>query len=281
LNKFILLFTLLAFSVSSFAQKSEVPKYGFYGGLGGNYSFVNFSQVDANTLGLSEIYINGNKVQTGSAKGPFSITPDSESKLGPTLQVGYFQKFNNSSWLWGSKLSYSYVGTTSTSPVLEIPQFGSNSSGDTFEGVAVVQSFQYSLNHQFSFTPYFGISSGKTFFYLGAGISMSETKEEVNDVVGYAFIQNDTVNISGEPTDFSSTNWVWGFAATAGGTYFLSQSLFLDLSYTFNSTQTQVNDFKAPFSNSKGPFSTSGELIGRTSANEVTNSITLTVNKIF
>lgn len=281
MKKFILFIAVFAFSVSTFAQKTEVPKSGFYGGLGGNYSFVDFSQVDANTLGLSEVYINGNKIQKGSANGPFTIIPDAESKLGPTIQVGYFQKFTKSNWLWGSKLSYSYVGTTSTSPVLEIPQYGSNSNGNTFEGVAVVQSFQYSMNNQFLFTPYFGISTDKAFFYLGAGLSLSETKEEINGVVGYAFIQNDTVNISGEPTDFSSINWVWGFAAMAGGTYFLSPSLFLDLSYTFNPTQTQTNDFTAPFSNSSGIFSTSGELIGRTSANETTNSITLSINKIF
>jgi hypothetical protein len=279
MKKSFMLSAILSLSVLSFAQ--TVPESAFFGGLGGSFAIADFSEVDANTLGLSEVFVNGNKVTTGNAKGPYEFPPSSENKFAPFINLGYFQKFNKSNWLWGSRLNYSYIGTTSTSSEQEIPQAGSNSTGTAFEGVAVVQSFQYSMNHQFTLTPYAGISSGKAFFYIGAGPTLSETVENINGVVGYAFVQGQTVNISGEPADFSSTNWVWGIAVLGGGTYFLTPALFLDLSFMYNPTENQTNDFTAPFSNTSGIFSTSGELIGRTSTSETTYSFTLTINKIF
>ena len=278
MKKSLLFIALLILSVSSFAQ--NIPKKAFYGGLGASYNLVKFSAVDANTLGLSNVYIDGNLVLSGSAGGPYVFPESTDNRFAPNVQLGYFQLFNNSDWLWGSKLTYSYIGSKSVSSEIHIPQVGSVGKS-SFTGDAVVQSFEYRVNNQMTLTPYFGVSVKKAFFYLGPGLSLSETIENINGVVGYAFIGDKEVNISGAPTDFSSTDWSVGFAAVAGGTYFISSSLFLDFSYTYCQTGTQTNNFTAPFTNSQGPFMTSGELIGSTSTHEVTNSFTLTLNKIF
>lgn len=278
MKKSLLLIAVFSLSVTSFAQ--TIPKRAFYGGLGLSYDLVKFSAVDANTLGLSKVYSNGTLLSTGSAGGPYEFPEISDNRFAPSIQVGYFQKFNDSKWLWGAKYTYSYIGSTSSSPVLNIPQYGST-GGNSFTGVAVVQSFEYNIDNQMTLTPFFGLSTKKSFFYLGVGPSLSETTENINDVVGYAFVGEKEVNISGEPISFSNTDWVYGFAALAGGTYFFNHSLFLDFSYTYCQTGTQTNNFIAPFTNSQGKFSTSGELIGSTSTHETTNSFTLTINKAF
>lgn len=279
MKKSLLLIALLCLSNASIAQ--TVPKSGFYGGLGVSFCLVKFSEADANTLGLSQVFINDTLRSSGFAGDPYEFPESSENRFAPSAQLGYFQHFNNSNWLWGSKLTYSYIGSTSTSSDLDIPQSGANTTGTAFTGVATVQSFQYSANSQFTLTPYIGTSINKAFFYLGAGASLTQTEEKINGVVGYAFIQGQKVNITGKPTDFSSSNWVWGLAAVAGGTYFFNPSWFLDFSYTFNPTANQTNDFLAPFSNSSGQYMTSGEMIGSTSSKEMTNSFTLTINMIF
>ena len=278
MKKLLLLIIVLSFSAISIAQ--TVPRKGFYAGLGAAFDVVKFSETDANTLGVSDVYLNGNLISSGYADGPYSFPESSENRFAPSVQLGYYQLFNNSNWLLGAKFTYSYIGSTSTSSVQNIPQAGSVGN-IPFTGDAVVQSFQYSMNNQMTLTPYFGIATKKSFFYLGAGASYSQTKENINDIVGYAFIGNEEVNISGEPTSFSSTNWTFGYSVIAGGTYFITSSLFLDLSYTFSRTGTQTNDFKSSFSHTQGPTMTSGDLIGRTSSHAIINSFTLTINKAF
>lgn len=281
MKKSLLFFAIIFFCLSVSAQSQTIPKSAFYGGFGGSFNFVNFSATEANTLGLSNVFIAGTNVTSGSAKGPFEVAASSENRFGPFVQLGYYQKFNKSAWLFGGKFTYSYIGATSTSPEQDIPQYGSNTAGKTFDGVAVVQSYETSIYSQFTLTPYFGYSSKRTFFYLGAGPSYSYTKENINGVVGWAFVNGDTVNISGNPTDFSSSDWVWGFTAVAGSAYFFNQFLFLDLCYNFNSSGSETNDYTAPFANSSGIFSTTGELVGRTTRSLISNSVTLTLNAAF
>lgn len=278
MKKSLLLVLLLSVSVISNGQ--SIPENAFYAGLGGSYSLVNFSAVDANTLGLSNVYLNGNLLTSGYAGGPYVFPEGSDNSFTSSAQIGYYQYFKNSKWLWGAKYNYSYIGSSFMSSELHIPQVGAVGNTD-FTGDAVVQSFEYGINSQMTLTPYIGVSVPKAFFYLGAGPSYSLTTENITGVVGYAFIGNAEVNISGPPTNFSSNNWVFGFAAVAGGTYFISPTLFMDISYTFDQTSNHTNDFFSSFTHTQGPVNTSGDLIGSTSSHVITNSFTLTINKIF
>jgi opacity protein-like surface antigen len=278
MKKTLLLIAFLSISVTTYSQ--TIPKNAFYGGAGINFALVNFSSAEANTLGLSDVSINGKLLTSGAAGGPYNFPEISDNRFAPSVQLGYFQTFDKSKWLWGAEYTYSYIGSKSTSPVLHIPQVGAV-GGISFTGDAVVQSFEYNITNQMTLTPYIGYSAKKSFFYLGFGPSLSQTKESINDVVGYAFIGDKEVNISGAPISFSATSWVYGIAATAGATYFFNSSLFLDFNYTFIQTGTQTNNFTADFSHSQGKISTTGKLIGRTSSHEITNSFSLTINKAF
>jgi len=52
----------------------------------------------------------------------------------------------------------------------------------------------------------------------------------LNNAVGFATINGNLTDISGAPRTFSSSDWRSGAAATAGVTYFLTPSWYLDVS---------------------------------------------------
>lgn len=260
---------------------AAVPEKAFYGGLGASYNAIDFGIVNATTLGISNIYVMGNLVTSGSAGGPYTASMNNQNTFAPSIQAGYFQHFKGSSWLWGAKFAYSYLGSNSTVSNVGIPQYGSNSVGNAFSGTATVQSFQTSINHQMALMPFIGHSFEKGFIYLGAGPSLSQIKTDIDDVVGYAYLDGKTINISGAPASFSSTDWVTGISGLVGVTYFFSPSLFLDLSYNYTQTKNQTNNFSAPFMHTEGFCSASGLLIGSTTGNVVTQALMLTINKAF
>jgi opacity protein-like surface antigen len=228
--------------------------------------------------------VNGTLVASGSAAGPAQFSLDSQSNFAPVAQLGYFRHFGDSSWLWGGKFSYSYLGTTSTKENLIIPQAGSSSdtSVSSFSGNSVTRSYKVSIYHQTTLMPFVGHSFDKSFLYLGAGPSLSQVQTSLNDVVGFADINGTRTDISGAPQSFSFNQWMFGAAATAGITYFLAPSWFLDLSYSFVMPNAQTGYVTSPFNNPRdsGPSFT-GTLIGAYTASLSSHALTLTINKAF
>jgi hypothetical protein len=94
-------------SLSSFASSpvSNVPRAGLFIGLGGRYNSVNFSDHNVFAQGVSNVYQNGVLVAFGSAGGPADPYFDTHFTISPAAQVGYFQHFADSRWLWGAKFS--------------------------------------------------------------------------------------------------------------------------------------------------------------------------------
>ena len=270
-------------SVHGPSPASDVPGTAFFVGLGGSYNSVGFKNQNIYAQGISNIYLNGALVAFGSAGGPADPYSNTQSTLAPAAQVGYFQHFAGSNWLWGAKFSYSYVGATSINQSVVVPQVGSftSANSDTFTGNVVVRSYQTSLYHQMALMPFIGRSFEKSFVYFGAGPSLSQTQSNLNGVIGFAAINGTHVNITGTPSNFSSSPWVNGGAATVGATYFLDHSWFLDLSYTFAMTKVQTSNFAAPFASATDGYTDTGILSGNYSGRTITQSFTISINKAF
>ncbi len=109
----------------------------------------------------------------GVPKSAFFVA--SESNFIPMVQTGYFRHFGESNWLWGAKFSYSYLGTTSSVQNLIIPQFGTSTNPNlsSFTGFSVTKSYSVSIYNETNFFSFIGRSFGKTFVYLGGGLSLS------------------------------------------------------------------------------------------------------------
>lgn len=266
-----------------------VPTQGLYIGAGGAFNITRFGTQNVYALGLSDVYQNGVRVSSGSAAGPARVPLGTETGFAPAAQIGYFQNFAESRWLWGVKASYSYLGTTASTPNALLPQAGAFTDARTgastpFLGNAVVRSFDQKAEHQITLTPFIGHSHQRGFLYLGGGPTLTRLSTQMNGLVGFADINGNRSEISGPPQNFSSAAWVWGAMFVAGVTYFVDSDWFLDVTYTASTTQRQTGQYFSTFTNAGGPGGsvTTGSLIGNSSsAPLVSQGAMLTLNRRF
>jgi hypothetical protein len=269
-------------------QERIVPRSGFYVGLGGSFNSIDFGTQELVAIGTSQVFQNGTLVSTGTATGPPApVDMSSELHFAPSVQAGYFRHFGNGRWLWGAKLSYSYLDTPSTVENVTVPQFGSFTAVATnkttpFIGVAVARSYQTRLRHQLELLPFIGYSFEKGFVYLGGGPTGSSTQTNIRSLVGFADINGVPTDISGAPQDFTGSGWVVGGAGTVGGTYFFSHSWFIDIAYTYARTTDQTFNYSSTYTHTQNPFgTTSGTLVGSSTGKVSTQGLTVTITMAF
>jgi opacity protein-like surface antigen len=221
---------------------------------------------------------------SGSAQGPTNIHMEDRFAFAPSFQGGYFQRFGMSDWLWGAKLSYNYLGATSTNNNSIIPQFGAyttivNPTPVPFSGPAYVRAAQTTLLQEFDFIPFLGRAFGQSYVYAGGGPTLSQTRTKLNGLVGFAFVDGAIVDQSGAPQNFSSSSWLFGGAAVVGVTYFLTPTWLVDLNYTYAVTEGHTSNFASPFVDAS---STSvGTLVGNSAWRAETQRVGLTINRAF
>jgi hypothetical protein len=183
--------------------------------------------------------------------------------------------------------AYSYLGATSIVRTL-LPQAGSftptgSNVAVPFTGNALVQSFQTNVTHQLALIPFIGKSFDRSMIYINAGPTLSQIRTTLNGLIGFADINGTRTDVSGSPVNFSSTNWAYGGAATVGASYFLSQSWFIDVNYTFAMTGNNTSSFSGPFTNPNGTngSTTVGTMVGTSAGKLITQGIMATINKTF
>ena len=232
--------------------------------------------------GTSNTYSGGVLVATGTAAGTAHFMP-SQGSFAPGAQLGYFQHFAGSNWLWGAKFNYSYLGTTAATSSVVLPQSGAFTSGGTTNAVyrqlAAVILIKPASTVKSSLPLFIGRSFDRGFFYLGAGLTVSLTQTYLNGVTGFADINGAHTQITGTPTNLSSSGWVWGGAMQIGATYFLDPTWFLDLNYTYSMTANQTGSYEAPFTNSS--MTEVGTLSGNSTGRVIAQALTLSINKTF
>lgn len=262
---------------------SLVPRSAFYVGLGGSVNSLSYEEQNIYAQGVSDIFQNGVQVASGQAGGPTTPVLDTRTSFAPMAQAGFFQHFGGSQWLWGAKATYSYLNARSTQGPLVVPQVGSFTSAtpDTFTGNVLVGSYQSGISQQINFIPYLGHSFERSMVYFGVGPSLSQVKTSLNGVIGFAAINGTSENITGTASNFASTQWVLGGAATIGGTYYIDRDWFVDMNYTFGITQTKTNAFSAPFATATDGYTDNGILSGTYTGRIITQAFAVSINKAF
>jgi len=261
-----------------------VPHSAFFAGFGGSFNSTRFPDQNVYAQGVSAIYTDDELYAVGAAGGSTSPGFGTESTFAPGAQAGYFSHFDNSQWLWGVKASYNYLGAEATSENIAVPQEGGFTGGNTasFTGNVVIHSYDTSIENQILLMPFVGRSFDKSYFYFGAGPTLSQVKSTLKGVVGFADINGTHYDITGTPSSFSTTDdWVVGRAVTAGATYFFTPKWFLDASYTFAMTKTKTNDFSTPFSTSTDGYTDVGILSGDYGTSTSTQSVMVSINRAF
>ena len=267
-------------SLSNAQQSSDsmVPNAGLYVGVGIGANSTQFNGQTLSGTGLTTDTIAG-RTASGIGSGETGVVFGPAKSISPSVHIGYFQKFQDSSYLWGTKFSYSYIGgSPATTYNVQLPQYGTFPNGKPLTGGdAVTSSYQKSITNQISLIPYFGKSLEKGMIYFGVGPTYSQVRSTTNGLVGYAQIDGRTVDVSGAPQSFIASQWVYGGAAMLGGSYFIDKDWFLDLSYTYAMTQNKTSNRISPFSNPP----TTGFLIGSSTGTAAVQTIGLTLNKLF
>jgi outer membrane protein W len=262
---------------------SLVPRSAWFAGLGGSVNSQSFESQNIFAQGVSDIFLGGTQVAFGQAGGPTTPSLGTQTSFAPTAQLGFFQHVGGSDWLWGAKVSYSYLNAHSTDNRVRDPQVGSFTSAtpDTFTGNVVIGSYQRGITHQINFIPFIGHSFERSMVYAGVGPSLSQVKSSLNNVVGFAAINGQHLNITGQPSNFASTQWVLGAAATVGGTYYIDRSWFIDMNYTFGITKNQTSSFSGPFASATDGYTDTGILSGNWSGHIITQAVAVSINKAF
>lgn len=288
----LLLAGLLGSRVHAHAQgwESSVtpPRSAFFGGAGFAINGVNFGHQSLYAIGTSQNYANGGLSSAGIAAGPGAVDPATQTTAGPSLRVGYYRHFSAGPWLWGFTASYADLLAQASNDGVGIPQSGVIAYSGVpgylpFTGVAIVQSYRVTANSRFSAGPFIGYSIGSGFLYLGLGGTMTHVETDLNNLVGYASINGQSVNVSGAPQSLSSSGWVLGGSVTVGANYFVTRDWFLDIAYSFSETAAQVGRYLSSFTNgtTNPGVTTTGNLYGQSSERIITNSVTLTINRAF
>jgi opacity protein-like surface antigen len=266
--------------------RSNIPTGGFFIGLGGSYNSIKSDQ-DLYAAGVSNVFSGATLVAFGQAGGPANPFHDNQSTFAPEAQAGFFGNFANSSWLWGVKLRYKYLGITSNDRLVDSPQTGSFTNtgaapaNTSFTGNVVIQASQMRVEHELALLAFLGHSFGSTNVYLGAGPALFRTKNDVLHAIGYADINGTHVSITGTPVNYSSTNWVWGTAAQIGMTYLLAPTWFLDFNYTFAVSRRYTNNYSSPFASMTDGVADTGTLFVSTSTRVTTQAFAVSINKAF
>jgi len=263
--------------------QSLVPDSGVLLGAGASYNRVGFDDQSIYATGLSNVYENGVLVANGAATGGTGVGVDSDDTVAPLVQLGYFQHFPESDWLWGAKFSYAYLGASSSADNLLVPQSGAfnSSNGASFAGNLYVRSYEVQIEHQLALLPFIGRSFEKGFIYAGGGPTLSYVTSGMNGVIGFADINGVHQDITGRPTNFSSSEWVFGGAATVGATYFLSRDWFIDVNYTYAVTRKTSERFAATFDNPSRGYTYTGVGFGTYAGSTETQSIGISINRVF
>jgi hypothetical protein len=265
-------------SIAQQSTDSLVPNSGVYVGLGIDANSTQFNGQTLSGTGVTTDTIAGRSA-SGIGSGETGVVFGPAKSISPSIQVGYFQKFQDSSYLWGTKFSYSYIGgSPATTYNVQLPQYGTFPNGKPLTGGdAVTSSYQKSITNQLSLIPYFGKSLEKGIVYFGIGPTYSQVRSTTNGLVGYAKIDGRTLDVSGAPQSFIASQWVYGGAAMLGGSYFINKNWFIDLSYNYAMTQNKTSNRVSPFSNPP----TTGLLIGSSTGTATVQTVSLTLNKLF
>ncbi len=263
-----------------------VPYSGFFAGIGVNGNLVVPTSQTIFAQGISNVTQGGVQAASGAAGGPTSPKPPVAATISPSAQLGYFQRFTDSRWLWGGKFSYNYLAATATDNFVHVPQFGSfalTAGGPVtaFTGNVVIQAYQVTADHQLALVPFFGHAFDRSFVYFGAGPSLTHTETKLSGTVGFADLNGVHTNITGAPATYTNTQWLIGATLAVGATYFLTPSWFFDIGYSFTITDLWNNSFSSPFSNTSAGYTTTGIISGSYAGGLNTHALMVAINRRF
>ncbi|MCE3045219.1 outer membrane protein [Legionella sp. 16cNR16C] len=241
---------------------------GLFIGIGGAYDALRVKSSDSALLNVDSGF-----PPLGIYSGARNSYSESEDKLIPMAQVGYFGAFNNSGWLWGLELVYQHSRFNVTHNAASIHFFN---PVEAVSNELHVEGFKTKMNNQWMLPALIGHSFKNSVLYLGAGPSLQKVEHSV-----YRSSDTQSGYYIGNLNGFSDEKWLWGGAVQAGIAYFLNPSWFLMLNYTYSKTETYKQNHVISFTPEINEGFNGGLLSFNTSQRLSTQAVSLSINKQF
>lgn len=214
----------------SFAgEYQRVPKlaHGLYGGFGGSWNTIDES-------------FDSTLITSAQRSGEDSYKTN-HSRLAPLVQIGYWQPLCQE-WLWGVSAQWKYLYYLTPNENASQGQHLPNATFSSINifGADVDRDFnsQTRVSNELMFLLYVGKQLQQGYTYLGAGpvllttsnrvyVSSIHTPNGVGDHLGANAVSNDKI--------------IWGGALQVGYNFYLDETFFLNINYTY--LQTGTNQF--------------------------------------
>lgn len=270
-------------------KDSNLPRDGLFIGLGADANSVNITQ-DSWGEGISNIITSTGANSNGIGQGDGAPFHHTTNGFGPSFQAGYFKHIGDTPNYLGLKFLYQYIDATATNSNLYIPQIGQSTSAITgvttpLFGYVNAASVQPTVRQDVTLLLFAGQSFGNASVYIGAGPSLVNLKSQNFNSIGYAIFDGVTINVTGLVNYSTPSLWAWGATGQFGGTYDLTPSLFLDMSYTYTITGNKRVNYQQTFTNTSNVggvnYTTSGTLYTKNTMSVKNQSVILSINKIF
>lgn len=256
-------------------------------GIGGGYHSVRLEQQLNPLIGYSNLYSSSGLVASGSAGGPATPFRGIITTFAPEAQAGYLRDLNVYNLFAGAKLYYQYLRTVFSDDGVAAPQSGALTSigsgiGTTFTGHAIIDSVQTRVNNELSLLALLGYSLNERFKgYAGIGPTVFSAKTYFYNVTGYADVNGSHFDVTGAPTNFSGSQWLWGAVGQIGLMYYLNPSWFIDLSYIYAESANYTKNYVIPFSNAFSAYTDIGTMNGTNVQNITDQGVKLSINWVF
>ncbi|KTD52269.1 hypothetical protein Lqui_1113 [Legionella quinlivanii] len=241
---------------------------GLFIGIGGAYEALRVKSSDSSQLNV----ISGFP-PLGIYSGARNSYSESEDRLIPMAQVGYFKAFADSGWLWGLELTYHNSRLNVTHNAASIHFFN---PVEAVSNELQVEGFKTRMNNQWMLPVFIGHSFKNSFLYVGAGPSLQKVEHSV-----YRSSDTQSGYYIGNLNGFSDEKWLWGGAVQAGVAYFLNPSWFLMLNYTYSKTETYKQNHVISFSPEINEGFNGGLLSFNTNQRLSTQAVSLSINRVF
>lgn len=248
---------------------ARINQTGFFIGLGGAYNFVRTHSNMTGTLhAISGTPPNG--VFSGTT-GSFNFR---DQTFAPEAQIGYFQPFTNSNWLWGLKLLYTKNITNNNTKDSSTYINLTDPIINTRDQVRM-NGFP-KINHELVLPVFIGHSFMNSFMYLGTGPSLFQIQHTIytsSDIHSGYYI--------GTLGNFSNSRWLLGGAVQAGLAYYVNPTWFLNLHYTYATTGKYTLNNSIPFTPKVNGGLNSGSVFFSSSQRLSTQEIAVSINTLF
>lgn len=259
---------------SGTASSTPTNQTGFFLGLGGAY---NMARINSDTSGILNA-ISGFP-PTGLFWGATGSYSDTKQAFAPEGQVGYFQPFNGSNWLWGIEFLYQYsrIKTTtyggSMAPGTYINLINPNENITNEVNISAIRS---KIHDELMLPVFIAHSLTRSFIYLGVGPSLFRAQHDI-------YPSSDALSgfYMGDINGFSNTKWVWGGAVQAGIAYYINPAWFLKLNYSYARTGHYKESHFAPFSPEVNGGLNAGIVYFNTSHRIIAQEVAVSINKVF